>query len=110
MTPIIHTIEERFLSFYKTRKFSLLIKTSLVISTIAVALALPFFGYLLSLVGAFLSVTTSVILPSLCYLKISGTYKRFGLEWVLIGFIAFIGIMVAIVGTYTLSEDIARNI
>ncbi|KAI7732056.1 hypothetical protein M8C21_013744 [Ambrosia artemisiifolia] len=110
MTPIVHTIEERFLSFYNTRMFSLLIRTALVISTVVVALALPFFGYLMSLVGAFLSVTASVILPSLCYLKISGTYRRFGLELVLIGFIVFVGMVVAIVGTYTSLADIARNI
>ncbi|MFS8017224.1 putative amino acid transporter, transmembrane domain-containing protein [Helianthus anomalus] len=110
VTPIVHTIEETFLSFYNTRKFSLLIRTALVISTVVVALALPLFGYLMSLVGAFLSVTASVILPSLCYLKISGTYRRFGLELVLIGFIVFIGFVAAIVGTYTSLEDIARNI
>ncbi|XP_076926416.1 amino acid transporter AVT1I-like [Bidens hawaiensis] len=110
VTPIVHTIEEKYLSLYNTRKFSILIRTTLVVSTLVVALALPFFGYLMSLVGAFLSTTASIILPSLCYLKISGTYRRFGLELVLIGFIVFIGILVAIVGTYTSLADIARNI
>ncbi|KAI3717001.1 hypothetical protein L1987_68293 [Smallanthus sonchifolius] len=110
VTPIVHTIEERVQSFYNTRKFSLVIRTLLVISTVVVALALPFFGYLMSLVGAFLSVTVSIILPSLCYLKISGIYRRFGLELVLIAFIVFLGILVAIVGTYTSLGDIARNI
>ncbi|XP_076898263.1 amino acid transporter AVT1I-like [Bidens hawaiensis] len=110
VTPIVHTIEEKYLSLYNTRKFSILIRTTLVISTVVVALALPFFGYLMSLVGAFLSTTASIILPSLCYLKISGTYRRFGLELVLIGFIVFVGILVAIVGTYMSLVDIARNI
>ncbi|KAK9053360.1 hypothetical protein SSX86_029993 [Deinandra increscens subsp. villosa] len=108
VTPIVNSIEERFLC--NTRKFSLLMRTTLVISTVVVALALPFFGYLMSLVGAFLSVTASIVLPSLCYLKISGTYKRFGYEVVLIGFIVVIGILVAVVGTYTSLADIARNI
>ncbi|KAI7732058.1 hypothetical protein M8C21_013746, partial [Ambrosia artemisiifolia] len=110
VTPIVNTIEERFLSVYNARKFSILIRTTLVMSTVVVALALPLFGYLMSLVGAFLSVTASVILPCLCYLKISGTYRRFGLESVLIGFIVFIGVLVAIVGTYTSLADIVRNI
>lgn len=109
VTPIVDTIEERFLSFYNTRKFSLLIRTALVISTVVVALALPFFGLLMSLVGAFLSVTASVILPCLCYLKISG-YRRFGVELVIIGFIVFVGISVAVVGTYTSLVDIVRNL
>ncbi|XP_076889573.1 amino acid transporter AVT1I-like [Bidens hawaiensis] len=110
VTPVVHTIEEKFLSFYTTKKFIILMRTIFVISTVVVALALPFFGYLMSLVGAFLSITVSIILPSLCYLKISGSYRRFGLELVLIGFIVFIGIFVAIAGTYTSLVDISRNI
>ncbi|KAI3503321.1 hypothetical protein L1887_31761 [Cichorium endivia] len=110
VTPIVETLEERFLSFYNTRKFSILIRTTLVISTVIVALSLPFFGYLMSLVGAFLSVTASIILPCLCYLKISGSYRRFGLESVSIGLIVLIGIVVAVVGTYTALVDIAREI
>lgn len=110
VTPIVESIEERFLSIYNTRKFNLLIRTALVISTVIVAIALPFFGDLMSLVGAFLSVTASIILPCLCYLKISGIYRRIGLEFVVIGFIVLIGILVAVVGTYTSLVDIARNI
>lgn len=110
VTPIVETLEERFLSFYNTRKFSILIRTTLVISTVIVALSLPFFGYLMSLVGAFLSVTASIILPCLCYLKISGSYRRFGFESVSIGLIVLIGIVVAVVGTYTALVDIAREI
>ncbi|KAI3699724.1 hypothetical protein L2E82_44195 [Cichorium intybus] len=110
VTPIVETLEERFLSFYNTRKFSILIRTTLVISTVIVALSLPFFGYLMSLVGAFLSVTASIILPCLCYLKISGSYRRFGFESASIGLIVLIGIVVAVVGTYTALVDIAREI
>ncbi|XP_076904043.1 amino acid transporter AVT1I-like [Bidens hawaiensis] len=110
VTPVVHTIEENFLPFYTTKKFIILMRTAFVISTVLVALALPFFGYLVSLVGAFLSITVSIILPALCYLKISGSYRRFGLELGFIGFIVFIGIFVAIVGTYTSLVDIARNI
>ncbi|CAI9276975.1 unnamed protein product [Lactuca saligna] len=109
VTPIVDTLEERFLSFYNTRKFSLLIRTSLVISTVVVALSLPFFGYLMSLVGAFLSVTASIILPCLCYLKISGSYRRLGFESVVIGLIVVIGVVVAVVGTYTAVVDIVRE-
>ncbi|KAI3725727.1 hypothetical protein L1987_65519 [Smallanthus sonchifolius] len=52
----------------------------------------------------------SIILPSTCYLKISGTYRVFGLELVLIGFIVFIGILVAIMGTYTSLADIVGKL
>ncbi|KAI3784414.1 hypothetical protein L1987_43513 [Smallanthus sonchifolius] len=110
VTPIVNSIEERFLSSFNTTKFSLLIKTILVITTVIVALALPFFGDLMSLVGAFLIVAASIVLPSTCYLKISGTYRVFGLELVLIGFIVFVGILVAIMGTYTSLPGIAGKL
>ncbi|KAK9049927.1 hypothetical protein SSX86_031103 [Deinandra increscens subsp. villosa] len=74
VTPIVNTIEDRFPSL-GTRKISLAIKTALLISTVVVAIALPFFAYLMSLVGALLIVTASIVLPSLCYMKILGTSK-----------------------------------
>ncbi|MFS7969752.1 putative amino acid transporter, transmembrane domain-containing protein [Helianthus anomalus] len=110
VTPIVDSIKERLLYSFNTKKYSLLIKTSLVITTVVVAIALPFFGDLMSLVGALLIVAASSILPSLCYLKISGTYKIFGLELVLIGLIVLIGILVAIMGTYTALADILRKL
>lgn len=109
VTPIVNTIEERLPSQY-TRKCSLFIKTTLLITTAVIALEFPFFGYLMSLVGSLLTATTSIILPSLCYLKISGSYKTFGLELVIIGFIVLFGIFVAIVGTYTSLADMAQKL
>ncbi|KAM0034076.1 putative amino acid transporter, transmembrane domain-containing protein [Helianthus debilis subsp. tardiflorus] len=110
VTPIVDSIKERLLYSFNTKKYSLLIKASLVITTVVVAIALPFFGDLMSLVGALLIVAASSILPSLCYLKISGTYKIFGIELVLIGFIVLIGILVAVMGTYTALADILRKL
>lgn len=99
--PILDATENWFPSDYSKSPLRFVMKTSLVISTIVVALALPFFGYLMSIVGAFLSVTASILLPCLCYLKISGTYRRFGFELVIIGGIMLMGILVAVLGTYT---------
>lgn len=110
VTPIVNAIEIRFKSCDNKRKFSFLIRTSLVISTILVALIIPFFGYLMSLVGAFLSITASIILPCLCYLKISGTYRRLGFELVAIGSIVLMGICVAIIGTYTSLTQIVTHL
>ncbi|KAK9050519.1 hypothetical protein SSX86_030510 [Deinandra increscens subsp. villosa] len=109
VTPIVNTIEEQFPSF-NTRKLSLFMKTTLLITTVVVALALPYFGYLMSLVGAFLIVNASILLPSLCYLKLSGSYRKFGFELVLIGFIVIIGILIATVGTYTSVADMVKQL
>ncbi|KAL5805569.1 hypothetical protein ACOSQ4_028302 [Xanthoceras sorbifolium] len=101
VTPIVNATRNWFASRYNKRPFRLLSSTALVISTVIVALTLPFFGYLMSLVGAFLSVTASIILPCLCYLKISGTYQRFGFEMVVLVGIIFMGVVVVVIGTYT---------
>ena len=77
------------------------IRITLVISSVIVALAIPYFGSLMSLVGAFLSVTASILLPCLCYLKISGTHRRLGLEAMILGSIVLVGIVILVVGTYT---------
>ncbi|KAK9073629.1 hypothetical protein SSX86_007953 [Deinandra increscens subsp. villosa] len=109
VTPIVNTIEDRFPSL-STRKISLAIKTALLISTVVVAIALPFFAYLMSLVGALLIVTASIVLPSLCYMKILGTSKVSRLEFMIIGFIFLNGIAIAIMGTYTSLLDMARKL
>nr|XP_034893108.1 amino acid transporter AVT1J-like isoform X2 [Populus alba] len=93
----------------KKRPFSLFIGTALVISNVIVALSLPFFGDLMSLVGAFLSMTASIILPSLCYMKISGTYQRFGFEMVVLWTVVLLGVAVVILGTYTSLLEITRH-
>lgn len=100
VSPIVSALERRFL-LHRSRGLGILIKTVLVVSTIFVALAVPFFGYLMSLVGAFLSVTASVILPCLCYVKISGIYVRFGGELMALCGIVVVGGVVLVVGTYT---------
>uniref|UniRef100_A0AAT9US28 Amino acid transporter n=1 Tax=Mitragyna speciosa TaxID=170351 RepID=A0AAT9US28_9GENT len=101
VTPIVNAIENKVLSGSKKRWPSLLIRTNLVLSSVIVALAIPIFGYLMSLVGAFLSITASIILPCLCFLKISGTYRIFSFQLVIIGGIMVTGIAIMIIGTYT---------
>ncbi|KAL3844664.1 hypothetical protein ACJIZ3_002067 [Penstemon smallii] len=105
VTPIVSALENRFMTL-PSKGVSTLIRTGLVLSTIIVALAIPFFEYLMALVGAFLSVTASVILPCLCFLKISGIYRRFGFESVVLWGIVLIGIVVLVVGTYTAMQEI----
>uniref|UniRef100_A0A7N0U9G6 Amino acid transporter transmembrane domain-containing protein n=2 Tax=Kalanchoe fedtschenkoi TaxID=63787 RepID=A0A7N0U9G6_KALFE len=109
VTPIVGVVENWFPSYHKSKAFNLLIRTALVASTVVVALAVPFFGSLMSLVGASLSVTASVLLPCLCYLKISGVYRRLGCEVVLISGIITLGVLVAVFGTYTSVLEIVRQ-
>ncbi|XP_022741505.1 amino acid transporter AVT1I-like isoform X2 [Durio zibethinus] len=110
VTPIVNAAKTWFPYQYNKRFLSLFAGTTLVTSTVTVALAVPFFGSLMSLVGAFLSFTASVILPCLCYLKISGTYQRFNGETVGIGLVILMGFAVVIFGTYTSLIDIIGNL
>nr|XP_043618273.1 amino acid transporter AVT1I-like [Erigeron canadensis] len=110
LTPVVNTIEAWFLPSCNHRSRSFLIRTILMISTVIIALSVPFFGYLMSLVGALLSVTTSLTIPCLCYLKISGTYGRVGVEMVIVWLVVLIGLIVAAVGTYVSFMDIIINL
>nr|XP_043618024.1 amino acid transporter AVT1I-like [Erigeron canadensis] len=110
LTPIVNAIEARFHSSYNKKMHSFLIRTILVISTVVVALSLPFFGYLMALVGALLSATTSITIPCLCYLKITGTYRSISLEVVLLGFVVLIGLIITVVGTYISLVDIISHL
>ncbi|OMO79293.1 Amino acid transporter, transmembrane [Corchorus capsularis] len=110
VTPIVNATKTWFPSHCNKRFLSLLIGTTLVISTALVALAVPFFGSLMSLVGAFLSISASIILPCLCYLKISGIYQEFGCEMVSIWVIVLMGVTVVIFGTYTSVVDIVGHL
>lgn len=105
ISPIATAIEEAR-PFEGSRLMSLLIRTVIVISTVIVALTIPFFGYVMAFIGAFLSVSMSMLLPCLCYLRIDKAARSFGLELVVIGFIVVIGIVIGVVGTYTSLKQI----
>ncbi|XP_047324548.1 amino acid transporter AVT1I-like [Impatiens glandulifera] len=106
VTPIVSAIENQIPPHYSKRLSRVLIRTTLVLSTVLVAIAVPFFGELMSLVGAFLSVSASIIFPCLCYLKISGSYKRNGFERVIISAIVLMGISIAVSGTYVAIQQL----
>ncbi|KAF5183610.1 Amino acid transporter [Thalictrum thalictroides] len=99
VTPIVSAIENHL--NYNKKPMNLMIRTLLLMSTAIVAIAVPFFGNLMSLVGAFLSSTASIILPCVCYLKISGSYKRWSFELFSIVGIILMGISIVIIGTYS---------
>ncbi|CAK9154957.1 unnamed protein product [Ilex paraguariensis] len=108
--PIVHAAENRLRSCCNRRWLSFVISTTMVISSVVVALAIPFFGLLMTLVGALLSVTGSILLPCMCYLKISGTYQEFGFELVLICGIVVMGLLIGITGSYTSLVQIIEHL
>nr|GMC48443.1 vacuolar amino acid transporter 1 [Ipomoea batatas] len=50
--------------------YSIFIRTALVVSSLIVGLLIPFFGLVMSLIGSFLTMLVTLILPCACYLSI----------------------------------------
>ncbi|XP_047317797.1 amino acid transporter AVT1J-like [Impatiens glandulifera] len=112
VTPIMNAMERRVQDLYGKKVSRVMIRSGLVISTVGVALLVPSFGDLMTLVGAFLSSSASIVLPCLCYLKISGGYGRrrirtgVGFETVIIVGIVIMGICIAFVGSYVAIQQL----
>jgi vesicular inhibitory amino acid transporter len=103
ITPVAHSLEELLPQrpdSQEYRSWSLVIRTILVLSTIAVAVLVPFFGFVMAFIGAFLSMTVSVILPCACYMTILGK-KATHFQVILCSTIIAIGVICLIGGTYS---------
>ncbi|KAL7100904.1 hypothetical protein ACP275_08G023700 [Erythranthe tilingii] len=110
LRPTVDAIESRLKYYSRKRFYSLLARTILLTGSVVIGLSLPFFGALMSLVGAFFSVTTSILLPCLCYLKISGAYRKLSFEAASIGFVVLMGLTILVIGTYTSLLQIIQNL
>lgn len=101
LTPVAFGIEE-FLPSPQLRTYvvSLLIRTLLVFSTLVIALAVPYFGSVMSLIGSSLVMLVSLILPCVCYIQLSkDQITRFQLA--ACSFIIVVGLISAVFGTYS---------
>ncbi|CAI9768001.1 unnamed protein product [Fraxinus pennsylvanica] len=114
VSPIATAIEDK-LSSHSSRPVRLtirtvLVRTVLVISTVVVALFIPFFGSIMAFIGSFLGISTSILIPCLCYLKIDKASRKFGLELIIIVVVLVLGFFVAMTGTYMSLRDIFKNV
>ncbi|KAI4318270.1 hypothetical protein L6164_026059 [Bauhinia variegata] len=108
VTPIVDSIKGALPAHYNKRITHLVVSTSVLISTVVVALGVPFFAYLMSLIGALCSVTCALIVPCICYLKITDSYREIRAETIIICGIIVFGVAIAIVGTYISILDIIQ--
>ncbi|XP_020591934.1 amino acid transporter ANTL1-like [Phalaenopsis equestris] len=109
ITPLVNAIEE-WLQVSKSRFIGILIRTVILISTVIIALTVPYFGYVVALTGSFLSSSATMVLPSLCYLKIFKSSRRWGLELVMILAILVVGVFIAVIGTYVSMKQIVSSL
>lgn len=112
VTPLAAALEELLPDRWKTQNFAMwgiIIRTLLVASTVVVALTVPFFAYLMALVGSFLSTTVAITIPCICYLKLfSGRVSRW--ETRLMFLLIAIGLTACIAGTYSSILEIVRSL
>eukprot|EP00250_Pteridium_aquilinum_P019147 c24318_g1_i2 orf=731-2329(+) len=112
VTPLAAALEELLPNRLKAWKFSMwtiIIRTVLVISTVAVALTVPFFAYLMAFVGSFLSTTVAITIPCLCYMKLfSGRIPLW--ERVLLFLFLGIGLTACVAGTYSSVVEIVKGL
>ena len=117
VTPLATAVEERLLLAAGSgsgrgsseRSINVLVRTLLVVSTVVVALAVPFFGHLMALVGSLLSVMAAMLLPCIFYLKIFGVARCSRAEVALIATIIVLGSVVATTGTYASVKKIVLD-
>jgi solute carrier family 32 (vesicular inhibitory amino acid transporter) len=118
LKPILITTEGWFSNKYNNNNiFKIVIRVVLVGIQVGVALALPFFGYLMSLAGALLGATGLLMILCLCYLKITSSNENYksnnrlrlvqrSFIW---GIICF-SLMIMVTGTCTSIINIVKEI
>ncbi|DBA74354.1 TPA: hypothetical protein ACH3X1_011127 [Trebouxia sp. C0004] len=84
-------------------------RTALGLGALLLATKVPYFGYVMAVIGSFLTITVSVIFPSLCYLKLydSEIEKK---EKLLNYFIVALGVFCALSGTWTSVQSLLQEL
>ncbi|PUZ46811.1 hypothetical protein GQ55_7G111800 [Panicum hallii var. hallii] len=111
VAPIAEAVEAA-LGVRKSRLLCVLVRTALVVGTAVVALAVPFFADVVALTGALLSCTATMLLPSLCYLRVRAKlgYKKPWLETAACVVIAAVGTAIVVLGTYSSVKQIVQRL
>ena len=112
VAPIAEAVEAA-LGVRKSRLLCALVRTALVVGTAVVALAVPFFADVVALTGAaLLSCTATMLLPSLCYLRVRAKlgYKKPWLETAACVAIVAVGTAIVVLGTYSSVKQIVQRL
>ncbi|KAK9275264.1 hypothetical protein L1049_022526 [Liquidambar formosana] len=102
VTPVATAIEGGLSEDYKNwRPIRLLIRITLLISTVFVAYVFPYYESLMAIVGSIFVVLGSFLIPCMCYLKIFYSYRNWSYELMgKVGIILF-GTLAGVLGTYS---------
>ncbi|RAL53425.1 hypothetical protein DM860_007097 [Cuscuta australis] len=110
MKPVATTTEAWLPHRYQERRLvKIILTTLLVTSQVILGLSVPFFGDLMSLVGALCSATASITAPCVCYMRIS-RIERKSIEGVVIMVLIALSILLVVAGTYTALDNLVKNV
>lgn len=110
ITPVALSLEELIPSSdTKSHLYSILIRTTLVVSTLFVGLTIPFFGLVMALIGSSLTMLVTFILPCACFLSI----LRGKVTWsqgAMCMLVITVGVISSVFGTYSALSKIIENL
>lgn len=110
LTPMALSFEELIPANHrKSHFYSIIIRTALVVSTLLVALSVPFFGLVMALIGSLLTMLVALIIPCICFLSI----LRGKVTWIQVSLcvlIIAIGVISAVVGSFSAISKIIQSL
>nr|XP_010910787.1 amino acid transporter AVT1B [Elaeis guineensis] len=110
LTPLALSLEELIpANHLKSHTYAIIIRTALVLSTLFVALSVPFFGLMMSLIGSLLTMLVTLVLPCACFLSI----LRGQVTWTQVSLcilIIIVGVVCSTFGTYSALSKIIQNL
>ncbi|XP_062114896.1 amino acid transporter AVT1I-like [Humulus lupulus] len=110
LTPVANAIEGGISTDFKnSRKVQLLVRMVLLLSTTAVAYVFPYFENLMTIVGSIFAALCSFVLPCLCYLKISSSYRSWNVELVGNVAIVLLATLAGVLGTYSSIAELVHK-
>ncbi|KAJ8766075.1 hypothetical protein K2173_020591 [Erythroxylum novogranatense] len=110
ISPVAMSLEELLPSNHmKSHIYAMCIRTVLVISSLLVGLAVPFFGLVLSLIGSLLTMLVTLILPCACFLSIlRDKVSRIQVTFCIV--IITVGLVSSGFGTYSALSKIVKKL
>ncbi|KAM0949684.1 putative amino acid transporter, transmembrane domain-containing protein [Dioscorea sansibarensis] len=109
LTPMALSLEELIpANHMMSPLYTIVIRTTLVFSTLFVALSVPFFGLVMAFIGSLLTMFVSLILPCACFMSIVKC-KLTLIEGVFCVFVIIIGVICAGFGTSSAISKIIES-
>lgn len=109
LMPISVSIEELIPKNMRSRSYSITIRTALVLSSLLVALTVPFFDLVMAFAGSALAMFVTLIFPCVCFISIARD-KLTCTQMSMCILIIAVGVVSAVVGTYSSLSKIIHEL